>query len=1061
MNGGTGPSGWARSVRIVIAVVVLLSSVVALGELPVARPAGPDLPAPAPAADPVRVTYAGTEHHSMGLVTGVGTSDPFFGPAPTHFDTESFARGDALVFTSLRDSRRPQVYLRTAAGTVHRLTTDRNAAHPQLTPDGQWVVFDSAEPGGPEGKEQRDLWIVRVDGTGERRLTDTPADERYPTVSPDGSRLAYSSNDACTCRDQIYVRALAGGPVTQVTSATEGSAVDPVWNPVDDAAHRDLIAYTLEAEGETGPSLRVTTPAGEDAPLLTAGGASWRSRSADWLPNGDEVVFVGLDGPYGATGRYVYRSATGSASAPSLVLDESGRDVSSPTWLGPGDTGGVVVTRTSAATPHVARLSDIRPDGVDPRDLGLDLLVEDPAADTNTDPANDPLFHPAPGYDPWTERQGYGPDGRQIVVSRFEGPPGDREQRIWLADAEGRDPRVVGLHGRERGDWDTDPAFSPDGRFLAFTRTSPGGAGPGSGPGRVLIALVATGEVVGTVRPPRGWEGASDAQPTWSSDGAVIAFTRTAVINDNGGNKHVWTVPADSLDEQADLSATLCPGSCEVIDDSPAFSPDGRTLAFNRKDGGGRTNERNGVLVTPLTGGGCRVVLPAGLRDRPDACWQALPDTSRTGPHQPRDVAWSPDGSRLVLSSREGVEPNAPEALSVLDVATGDLTDLTASLPGRQKEPAYQQSVDLALTAPETTPAVRTGSVATVTVTVTNAGPAPSPGTVFTAAPPAGVRLEGLTTPAGGCDTAALQCDLGVLPPLATVRVTARVVGVTEGDQTVGWSVSGAVVDPDPGDNAGRTVVPVEQPPPQVPRPPTSDSPPTSDGPPGGPSAPAPPPQHPQPPAGPALSLDAQPNPGYVGGRVVLSYTVRNRGEALASGLRLRLGLPAGVPTGRLPAGCTRTGCVLGDLEPGASSVVRVVLAPREPLRTTLTGTLTTTGTDANRADNTAREPLRVLQPRIVAVPAVGKPGFVTSVRGTDFPPGAPVTLTWKPGITAAAAPTLPRRDGTFAAQLLIMTKDQTGPRTITARGPGFSPVTTPFLVVNGTFQPPDEVTRR
>jgi len=110
-----------------------------------------------------------------------------------------------------------------------------------------------------------------------------------------------------------------------------------------------------------------------------------------------------------------------------------------------------------------------------------------------------------------------------------------------------------------------------------------------------------------------------------------------------------------------------------------------------------------------------------------------------------------------------------------------------------------------------------------------------------------------------------------------------------------------------------------------------------------------------------------------------------------------------------------------------------------------------------------ANTPMVVLQPRIDAVPDIGKPGFVTSVRGLDFPPGVPVRLTWSPGITAAAAPTFPRRDGSFVAQLLILTKDQTGPRTITATGPGFSPVRTsfPFLVVAGTIAPPDMVGRR
>jgi hypothetical protein len=210
------------------------------------------------------------------------------------------------------------------------------------------------------------------------------------------------------------------------------------------------------------------------------------------------------------------------------------------------------------------------------------------------------------------------------------------------------------------------------------------------------------------------------------------------------------------------------------------------------------------------------------------------------------------------------------------------------------------------------------------------------------------------------------------------------------------------------------------------------------------------------------VHVTAQPNPGYVGGRVVVTYTVRNGRDALATGLRLRIGLPAGIPDSGPPPGCdTSWECALPDLGPGASTVVRVVLSPKKAMTGQVTGVLTTTGTDADRGDNTARQRLRILQPRIVAVPDIGKPGFVTSVRGKDFPPGAPVRFTWKPGITAAAAPTVPKPDGTFIGQLLILAKDQTGPREIFAKGPGFSPVKTDFLVVSGSIQPPDEVTRR
>ncbi|QNP75719.1 PD40 domain-containing protein [Streptomyces roseirectus] len=1001
-------------------------------------------------AGDTRIAFAGTRHRSLGRVVSTTSSVPLSGAGAVHYDTQPFALDDQLVFASLRDEKTPQIYLRAADGSVSRLTNGMDAAHPRLTPDGKRVVFDA-------GTTQRDLWSIRTDGTGLKQLTDTPANETSPTVSPDGTRIAYVS-DAGAVGAQIYVRGLNGGEARRVTSPVNGTAGEPAWNPVDDDANRDWIAYT--ANTYAGPRLRVVNAnGGGDETLLAGGPAQWRAHSVAWKPDGDGVVFLSPEITCECEGDWdhVFTSEAHSSQVPSLVLNED-REVRSPTWSGSLTGGGVIVERTSAAGPHVVTLQDIRSDGADPRDLGLSILNEDPAADTNTDPTKDPLFQPGPNADPWTERQNYTPDGRRIVVTRFENTDAGRVERIWTAEADGSKPQPMNLGGRQPGDWDTDPTFSPDGRFLAFTRTSPGGVGQ---PSRILIANATDGTITGEITPPEGEETGGDAQPTWSSDGKILAFTRNEEIDGAGGNKHIWTVPVGSLGEQKDLSEAICPGSCEVIDDSPAFSPDGLSIAFNRKSGGGDVDERNGILLTSLDGGTCRVLMPAGAGN----CRTRLPDTTLSGPHQPRDAAWTADGKGLVFSSREKVDANSPEKLRMFDIATGDVTPLTAQLDGRQKEPSVQQSVDLTVRAPGSVPTVTVGESTTVRVDLVNNGPAASPGTTLTVTPPTGVQITGLTFPGGSCTASSLQCDVGVVQPGETVTVTVTVTGVTVGDAPIDWSVTGTVLDPRPTDNTGRTVVPVGEVPPSptpTPTPPTSPTPRPTPRPTPPPSAPPVPPAPPAPQAGPGLTLTAQPNPGYVGGRVVVTYTVRNGRNALATGLRLRIGLPAGIPNNGPPAGCDANWvCALPDLTPGASTVVRVVLSPNRALTAQVTGTLTTTGTDANLRDNTARQRLRILQPRIVAVPEIGKPGFVTSVRGRDFPPGVPVKFTWKPGITAAAAPTVPLANGTFIGQLLILAKDQTGPRIITASGPGFSPVTTDFLVVLGTVQPPDEVTRR
>ncbi|MFB8029831.1 MULTISPECIES: hypothetical protein [unclassified Streptomyces] len=1055
----------------------LLLLVPLLGVTAASGPGAAESAPQAAAADPTdtRIAYAGTRHRSLGKVATTTSSTPLFGEGAAHQDVQPSALGDRMVFASLRDEATPQIYLRSADGSVRRLTSGMDAAHPRLTPDGASVVFDAAGSGGPGNRTQRDLWQVRTDGTGLTRLTDTPADEEGPTVSPDGQRLAYASDGDAAAGQQIYVRPLSGGAATRVTSPGNGTAGEPAWNPVDDDENRDWIAYTATTtvDGLSVPRLRVTNANGTgDEPLLGGDRAQWRAHGAAWLPDGDQVLFLSPEITCECEGDWdhVFKATAHDAGqVPPLVLNED-REVSSVTWSGPLDGGYAVVERTSAPAPdeehsgaHVVTLQDIRADGTDPRDLGLPILDEDPAADTNTDPAKDPLFEPAAGYDPWTERQNYTPDGRRIVLTRFEDGSQGRIERIWTADADGTNARPMPLAGRGETDRDTDPAFSPDGTYLAFTRTSPGGVG---GPSHILVADAATGEITGRITPPAGQQTGGDAQPTWSSDGTTLAFTRNTVIDGNGGNKHIWTVPVDRLDQQSDLSIRNCPGACEVIDDSPAFSPDGTTVAFNRKSGGGQIDQGGGILLTSLTGGDCRVLTPATAVDLPGACGRQLPDPPATGPFQPRDAAWTADGESLVISSRAEAAVNSPEKLGVLDVDSGDLTPLTGTLPGRQKEPSVQQSVDLAVDAPGTTPEVTVGTSTTVRVGLVNNGPAASPGTTLTIAPPAGVQVTEVTHPGGTCDAATLQCDVGVVGPGTTVTVDVTLTGLTIGDQPVGWSVTGTVIDPEPSDNAGRTVVPVGEaeptptPTPPTPTPPTPDPPsPTPD-----PPVPTPtvPPEPPAPDAGPGVRVTAQPDPGYVGGRVVVTYTVRNGRNALATGLRLRIGLPRGIPDNGRPPGCDSSWvCALPDLKPRASTVVRVVLSPDKAMTGRVTGELTTTGTDADRGDNTARQRLRILQPRIVAVPDIGKPGFVTSVRGKDFPPGVPVRFSWKPGITAAAAPTVPLPDGTFIGQLLILAKDQTGPRVITAKGRGFSPVTTDFLVVSGTFQPPGEVTRR
>lgn len=70
---------------------------------------------------------------------------------------------------------------------LKRLTRNRMFDNdPAVSPDGQQIVF--ARRSGNDAS----IWIMNSDGSGQRRLTRTPGWERQPSFSPDGRRIVYA-----------------------------------------------------------------------------------------------------------------------------------------------------------------------------------------------------------------------------------------------------------------------------------------------------------------------------------------------------------------------------------------------------------------------------------------------------------------------------------------------------------------------------------------------------------------------------------------------------------------------------------------------------------------------------------------------------------------------------------------------------------------------------------------------------------------------------------------------------------------------------------------------------
>ena len=106
--------------------------------------------------------------------------------------------GKQIAFVSNRGGLANLWLLDLATKTVSRLTKhDSGDFRPSWSPDGQWIAFssdrDSTKPKSADRgfatRHVTEIYLVRPDGTGLRRVTQAQAFAGSPTWSPDGKKL--------------------------------------------------------------------------------------------------------------------------------------------------------------------------------------------------------------------------------------------------------------------------------------------------------------------------------------------------------------------------------------------------------------------------------------------------------------------------------------------------------------------------------------------------------------------------------------------------------------------------------------------------------------------------------------------------------------------------------------------------------------------------------------------------------------------------------------------------------------------------------------------------------
>jgi dipeptidyl aminopeptidase/acylaminoacyl peptidase len=98
---------------------------------------------------------------------------------------------------------------------VHDMLAMDRISDPQVSPDGNSVVFVLRKTDLEANKGRTDLWMVRTDGSDLRRITSHPASERNPRWSPDGKWIYFLA--ARGDNTQVWRIARDGGEAEQVT----------------------------------------------------------------------------------------------------------------------------------------------------------------------------------------------------------------------------------------------------------------------------------------------------------------------------------------------------------------------------------------------------------------------------------------------------------------------------------------------------------------------------------------------------------------------------------------------------------------------------------------------------------------------------------------------------------------------------------------------------------------------------------------------------------------------------------------------------------------------------
>lgn len=412
-----------------------------------------------------------------------------------------------------------------------------------------------------------------------------------------GRTIAWTSGDVAkvTVTADGMVRALSAGTTT-VTAAAEGRSATARIDVVAPTVVVERVALNAISESlEEGSGARLVATAYDAANNVVTGlGVRWTSSDSS-------TASVEVDGQVTAL----------RAGIVSITATIDGRSAAATIRVVADYAFDLLYGAADVAAPDELHLLDI----TDPAAVAMPAF-----------PPGRPAAHGAPS-----------PDGSRIAfVVHREWNGSSWQSMIFVADRDGSDSRQLTYRAARN----TEPAWSPDGRQIAFTSQVLGEAAD---------VWVMNSDGSDAVNLTANQPDSSKRSPAWSPQLADGSY-RIAYSLEQAGSSYLWTMRADGTEKR------IITGDPSYFDSEPAWSPDGRSLVFQRT---GIATFGDLYLVSS-TGGPARALMPGNVLAHgqfgpawsPDGRLIAFTSKHADGEHYQIWTVWS-DGTRLVRRTGE------------------------------------------------------------------------------------------------------------------------------------------------------------------------------------------------------------------------------------------------------------------------------------------------------------------------------------------------------------------------------------------------------------------------